>query len=133
MQSRKLRTLNKLILGLLLVTLFACAKDYIVPDPYVPPVKPIPPNPGDVSYSNVIQPIFTARCVVCHKKGGTAPNLSSGSSYAALWSMSLIDTVNPANSELYKEMATGGGMKQYTIKGDADSVFKWIDQGAKNN
>lgn len=39
---------------------------------------------GIFSFANDVQPIFTSRCVGCHFTGGTAPNLSAGSAYAAI-------------------------------------------------
>jgi hypothetical protein len=143
MQSRKLKHLVKIFFILFIFS--ACTSDYIVPEPPPPPVPVEPINPNDsipndtipvhqISYSGVIQPIFTAKCVSCHGVGQTAPVLVAGKSYKALMnSPGMIDTINPGNSILYKEMAPGGGMSSTCKKADADSVYKWIDQGAKNN
>lgn len=130
MQSKMLNKLISLFFVLFILT--SCAKDAIVPDPPAPP--PPPPAPGKMSYSGVIQPIFTAKCLLCHGVGMTAPILAAGKSYQSLMNMpGMIDTITPGSSILYMEMATGGGMSSYCKKADADSVYKWISQGAINN
>jgi len=45
----------------------------------------------------------------------------------------MVDTINPGNSSLYLSMKPGGSMSNYCKKANADSVYKWIRQGAKNN
>ena len=130
MQSKKLKKLITIFFVLFIFS--ACTKDLIVPDPPAPP--PPPPVPGKMSYAGIIQPIFTAKCVSCHGVGQNAPILSDGKSWQSLHNMSgMIDTIAPANSILYKEMATGGGMAAHCTKANADSVYKWISQGALNN
>lgn len=131
MQRRMLKHLAAL--GFVLYLFSSCTSDRIVPDPVYPPTPP-DPNENQISYAGEIQPVFTAKCLLCHNTGQTAPNLSSGKSYQSLMSMpGMIDTVVPGNSTLYKKMATGGSMAQYCTKANADSVYKWIRQGAKNN
>lgn len=132
MQSRKLKKLITIFFVLFIFS--SCSSDYIVPDPPAPP--PAPPSPTDyqTSYSGAIQPIFNAKCLMCHKQGQTPPVLSEGKSYQSLMTMpGQIDTIVPGNSILYKKMAPGGSMAPYCKKADADSVYKWISQGAKNN
>jgi hypothetical protein len=132
MQSRKLK--NLITIFFVFFIFLSCTRDYIVPDPPAPPPTPPSPNESKISYSGEIQPIFTAKCVKCHGVGQVPPVLAAGKSYQALMSMSgMIDTITPGNSILYQEMATGGGMNQYCTKSNADSVYKWIRQGAKNN
>ncbi len=133
MQSKKLKKLISFLF--VLVILSACTKDVIVPEPAAPPSPPPPPPPpGQISYSAKIQPIFTAKCVACHGVGQSAPVLVENKSYKALMnSPGMIDTITPGNSILYLEMANGGGMAVYCKKADADSVYKWISQGAHNN
>jgi hypothetical protein len=143
MQSRKLKHLVKILFVLFILS--ACTSDYIVPEPPAPPVPVVPVDPNDTtsndtvpvyqtSYSGAIQPMFTAKCIFCHGVGQNAPVLVTGKSYKALMnSPGMVDTINPGSSILYKEMITGGGMSSYCKKADADSVYKWIDQGAKNN
>jgi hypothetical protein len=125
---------------LVLFFIYSCTTDVIVPDPPEPPAPPHNDSIPDtipvyqISYSGRIQPIFTNKCMPCHAVGAAAPVLVAGKSYQSLMSMSgMIDTITPGNSILYKEMKPGGGMSNYCKKADADSVYKWIDQGAKNN
>jgi len=132
MQSKELKKLITIFFVLFIFS--SCTSDYIVPDPPAPPPTPPSPNENKISFSGEIQPIFTANCVKCHKEGGVAPVLAAGKSYQALMNTSgMIDTVAPGNSKLYQEMAPGGGMSSFCNKANADSTYKWIRQGAKNN
>jgi hypothetical protein len=131
MQSRTLK--NLVTIFSVIFILASCTSDYIVPDP---PAAPAPPDSNEsiISYSGSIQPIFTAKCITCHAQGKTPPILTAGRSYQSLMSMpGMIDTVSPGNSTLYQKMATGGSMAPYCTKADADSTYKWIRQGARNN
>jgi hypothetical protein len=70
----------------------------------------------------------------CHATGAALPNLEAGKSYQSLMSIAgMVDTITPDNSNLYKSMKPGGSMSNYCKKANADSVYKWIRQGAKNN
>jgi hypothetical protein len=142
MQIKKLKTLFASLVVLFFI--YSCTSDVIVPDPPDVPEPPhndsIPDTIPDtipvhqISYSKQIQPVFTGKCMPCHAAGAAAPTLVSGKSYQSLMSISgMVDTITPGNSTLYKEMKPGGGMSNYCKKADADSVYKWIDQGAKNN
>ncbi|MEI6433221.1 MAG: hypothetical protein WCP32_00140 [Bacteroidota bacterium] len=130
MQSKKLKKLITIFFVLFIFS--ACTKDLIVPDPPSPP--PPPPVPGKISYAGEIQPIFNEKCVSCHGIGQNPPVLIDGKSYLALKNMAgMIDIAVPENSDLYIEMAPGGGMSQHCNKANADSVLKWINEGAVNN
>ena len=136
MQMRKLKRFFTIFIVTLILA--SCAKDTIVMEPPAPPPAPPSPNESKISYSGAIQPIFTEKCISCHGNGGAAPLLVDGKSYSALMNTSgMIDTVTPGNSILHKEMIAGDGTtmfdKGYCKKKDADSVYKWIRQGAKNN
>ncbi|MFZ4522342.1 MAG: hypothetical protein ACOYNC_11595 [Bacteroidales bacterium] len=132
MQSRKLKKLLAIFFVLFIFS--SCSRDYIVPEPPTPAPPPPPPNENKISYAGEIQPVFTAKCAMCHGVGQTAPVLVSGKSYQSVMNMSgMVDTVAPGNSTLYKKMAVGGSMHQYCTTANADSVYKWIRQGAKNN
>ena len=139
MQFKKLKNLIAILFTAFAI--FSCTSDYIVPEP---PALPEPPNndsiPNDtipenlISFSGQIQPIFTAKCMPCHAVGAASPTLAAGKSYQSLMNTpGMIDTINPGNSALYLSMKTGGSMSQYCKKANADSVYKWIRQGAKNN
>ena len=136
MQIGKFKRFFTIFIVTLILT--SCAKDTIVMEPPAPAPKPPSPNENKISYAGEIQPIFTAKCISCHGNGGAAPLLADGKSYNALMNTSgMIDTVTPGSSMLYIEMIAGDGTtmfdKGYCKKKDADSVYKWIRQGAKNN
>ena len=116
---------------LLSFILSSCYNDVLVTD------IDIDPN-IEISYSEVIQPIFNQDCstVGCHNQGNTKPFLGEGNSYQALINGNYIDIQNPENSELYQWMA--GNRKLDMPLGGANLennayVLKWIEQGAKNN
>lgn len=112
------------IVGLFLYT--ACTSDVIE--------SPKPPDVTDtISFSGEIQPIFTERCISCHRAGGTPPNLTEGSSYASLMNEGSIDTINPAQSELYLRITPGGNSHPYKNSTYAETFLAWITQGAPNN
>ena len=132
----QIRMLNKLVTTLSVIfILSSCTSDYIVPEPPEPPANPNDTTPQSIiSYSGEIQPVFTAKCMPCHAAGAALPVLASGKSYQSLMSIpGMVDTINPGNSALYLSMKPGGSMSNYCKKADADSVYKWIRQGAKNN
>jgi hypothetical protein len=117
-------------LGLLIVFIAACKYDDILPPE---------PDPGiTISFSADVVPIFSASCAVpsCHNGSGPAPDLRAAVAYESLWSADLIDTMEPANSELYLWMSGVKGLPmppQGSQPADAATVLQWIDQGAKNN
>ena len=129
----QIRALKKVITILSVIfILSACSKDSIVPDPPTPP--PPPPVPGQISYAGEIQPIFTADCIRCHGVGMVLPTLVEGKSYLSLMNTAdMVIVAAPGNSILYRKMSSGGSMASYCTKANADSVYKWISQGAKNN
>jgi len=139
MQFRKFKTIAAFIV--VAIALYACEADYIAQEPAIPDT-PADTTGNDtthtvqsiISYSGEIQPVFTAKCMPCHAAGKAQPILEEGKSYQSLMSIGgMVDTVSPANSALYKSMKPGGSMSNYCSKKNADSVYKWIDQGAKNN
>jgi hypothetical protein len=131
----QIRMLKKLItIFFVIFILSSCSSDYIAPEPPEPPPAPPSPNESKISYSVELQPIWNAKCMPCHAVGAALPVLTSGKSYQSLMSIpGMVDTINPGNSTLYLEMKPGGGMSNYCKKANADSVYKWIRQGAKNN
>lgn len=131
----QIRMLKKLITTFIVIfILSSCTSDYIMPDPPEPPPAPPSPNESKISYSGELQPIWNAKCMPCHAQGSALPTLASGKSYQSLMSIpGMVDTINPGNSALYLSMKPGGSMSNYCKKADADSTYKWIRQGAKNN
>jgi mono/diheme cytochrome c family protein len=105
---------------------------------------PMDPPSEAVSFTDDIQPIFDANCVVCHGDGGNAGlDLRSGQSYTNLVGikatesdLSRIEPGEPMNSWLYLKL-TGqqdvGTMMPPTGFLDADLtdlVRTWIEEGA---
>jgi hypothetical protein len=125
----KKRFFRLLILsGTVLTMLTACEYTFIEPTPAPPIIV------GDtISYSQDIQPVFTSKCVSCHKTGGQAPDLSAGNSYTALTSGNLVVTGNPATSELYIVCKPSGSMANFISADQLNLIYRWINAGAKND
>jgi mono/diheme cytochrome c family protein len=122
-----------LILVLFTLAITSCKYNFIVPIEEEVPVDTIP---GDqpVLYSTQIQPIFTAKCISCHKSGGTAPNLTAGSSYNQVVPAH-VNLTKPEESDIYAYPApstTKHAWKKYNST-EANLVLTWIKEGAKNN
>jgi len=133
MQIKKMKNLFTTLF--VIIILSSCTSDLIVPEPPEPPANPNDTTPQSIiSFSGAIQPIFTSKCMPCHASGAALPVLEAGKSYQSLMSIAgMVDTISPGNSALYLSMKPGGSMSNYCKKSNADSVYKWIDQGAKNN
>jgi hypothetical protein len=125
MYKIKLINLLSLVLGMILFG--ACEYATIQPD--IPP----PPPPGDsTSFSLEVQPIFDAKCVICHK-GTTDPDLRVGMSYNSLMQGNYVVPFKSAESVLYTCLQPGGSMASYGTPGNNATIKYWIDEGAKNN
>jgi len=125
----KKRFLQLLFLsGTLLTLLTACEYTFIEPTPPPPP----PPAGDTISYSQDVQPVFTAKCVSCHP-AVYKPDLTTGKSYNALMTGNYVVAGKPAESSLYTKCATGGSMATYTSASDLDKIYRWIYAGAKND
>jgi len=127
MQKKIFGNLFLFLIGILIFT--SCAKDtkvYPAPTPIDTTLK--------ISYKDTIQPIFTKGCLgsFCHS-GSVAPNLTVGNSYNALMSGNFVNTTSPNQSEVYIEMAPGGGMSSHCTEAEANLVLEWIKRGALNN
>lgn len=119
---------------------------------------PVLPGPGEpVSFSQHVQPIFSARCASCHRDGGLAASFSgialrltdAEKSYATLVnqlssqddSYTLVVPSDSANSLLYLKVSSdnppvGERMPLFSSALPADQVRviqDWIDQGAADN
>jgi hypothetical protein len=128
-KKRNKMKVTKLIIVVLAIGLLgfvSCTKDAVTPT-YAPP------KIGGLSFKDDLQPVFTANCAACHI-GSTLPVLTAGNSYASIMGIAgMVDTVNVANSKLYKEINTGGTMASHSPAGFAAMVLDWIEDGAKNN
>lgn len=126
---------HNLILIIVLFAIFisSCKYNFIVPIEEEVPEDTIP---GDqpVSFATQIQPIFTNKCVNCHKSGGTAPNLAAGSSYNQIVPAH-VNLSKPEESTIYTFPAPSTSKhawKKYNSS-EANLVLTWIKEGAKNN
>jgi mono/diheme cytochrome c family protein len=122
-----------LILVLFTLAMSSCKYNFIVPIEEEIPEDTIP---GDqpVSYATQIQPIFTNKCISCHKSGGTPPNLVAGSSYSQVVP-ALVNLSKPEESDIYtypSPTTTKHAWKKYNSS-EANLVLTWIKEGAKNN
>ena len=100
------------------------------------PIIPEEGKTGDISFATDIQPIFTSKCIACHKTGGSAPfSLEAGKSYETIttYSPGLIDKTTPANSLLYTEPGSANHSFGALTQAEKDNILNWIEQGAKNN
>ncbi len=113
--------------GTILALLTACEYEYNTPAP----PRPVPPASDTISYSQDIQPFFTAKCISCHG-GAIPPNLKSGQSYAAVVP-AFVTAGNSATSELYIVCKPGGSMAIHTSASELDLLYRWIYAGAKND
>jgi hypothetical protein len=116
-----------------LALLTSCEYDIVVPEKIVPLV----PDSVAVSFKDNVLPIFSSKCNMsgCHAAGAIPPDLSPANAYNSLINLNQIDTLAPIESNLYKEIKTGGGMVSYSniTTSEAALVLKWITEGAKNN
>ena len=126
MQKKIFGGLFVFLIGMLILA--SCAKDTVVSVQ-----SSVNPN-VKISFSDTIQPIFTAQCATssCHS-GTVNPNLLTGQAYSSLTSGGYINTASPTQSKIYMVMATGGLMASHCTVDEADLVLAWIKQGALNN
>lgn len=126
MKKRLFRLL--FLTGTLITMLTACEYNFIEPTPAPPP----PPAGDTISYSQDIQPFFTAKCASCHP-AVFKPDLTVGKSYNALISGNYVVANDPATSSLYTKCKTGGSMASYVTPAQLDMIYRWIFKGAKND
>ncbi len=126
--------------------------DLLLGDDTSPPDDTAPPTVQTVSFSNQIQPIFDANCIVCHVSGGIADailHLNAEEAFDALVgppsvqdvSLTLVDAGDSSTSLLLQKvnsdsppvgarMPLGGP----PLSDDLIALIRdWIDQGAPNN
>lgn len=110
----------------LMALLSGCEYEFVEPEK-VPVVT-------QVSFATDVIPIFNASCNMsgCHSAGGTSPDLSPANAYNSLSQGGLIDTANPAGSEIYVVITTGS-MKSFATPTQANMILTWIQKGALNN
>jgi len=123
--------------GLAIIGMFAipgCAKHTTVVEE-----SPVPIDTATISFSQEVQPIFTASCAKagCHVSGGQTPNLSKGFAYQSLFDEDMIVPGDPTNSELMGWL-TGKLSPVMPLGSGPDPainavIYNWILQGALNN
>jgi hypothetical protein len=102
-----------------------------------------------VSFASQVQPILTSSCSGCHGSGGTSPNLSAGSAYAALVNVTAgmcsgakyVVPSQPAPSFLVASLTSGGSlgscsggfMASHITSANLATLTAWITEGAPNN
>jgi hypothetical protein len=88
---------------------------------------------GYVSYSASIQPIFNTDCLDCHS-GAISPNLSEGSSWAALTTNGYIDKDNAESSLLYTTLQSSDHRPNWNPNPTKlNLILDWIKAGAPND
>ncbi len=88
------------------------------------------PVPEVVSFSDHVVPIFSDKCVTCHNGGGLDLDLRPDEAYQSLQDENLIGSGSPDNSPLYKKLEGGHGNANAT---DLAIIYRWLEQGAKDN
>ena len=119
-----MRRLIFVLTGALVLILSGCTK-YQIPAPECPTDLPT-----DVSLAGDVQPIFNAKCIVCHS-GGQAPDLSEGWAYDELIDGGYVDTDFPCESKLYQVFS--GTHSGRATDDEVLTMLGWITEGAKDN
>lgn len=108
-----------------------CYYNFLVPEEVIDPTDPEAP---EVSFANEIQPIFTAKCVSCHKPGIQVPDLTEGNAYESIRTSRYISTSSPETSLIYtRPHPDNSDSHPKYSEGEAAKVLTWISQGAANN
>lgn len=102
---------------------------------YEPIIPNDPPEVGEVSFIQDVEPVFTdAGCVSCHDGGTLFPDLSVGNAYGSLMSKTEVtDLSNNKNIYNYPHPSTGNHNNRYKNDEQAAIVKAWIDQGKQDN
>lgn len=116
------------LLLMIMAGLQGCIYDFIAP-PELPDIDPDTP----VSYATQIQPIFNNSCILCHKPGGTSPDLTSANSYAQINTSKYVNKGTPNQSLLYKRVDGTYSGHPVLSAAQAALILTWIQQGAQNN
>lgn len=115
------------LLLMIMTGLQGCIYDFIAP-PELPPIDP----DTEIIYATQIQPIFNNSCILCHKSGGTSPDLTAGNSYAQINTSKYINTGSPSQSLLYKRVDGTFSGHPTLSAAQAALILVWIQQGALN-
>lgn len=100
--------MKKIIFVLLILFMIfgwqSCIYDFVAPEETAPIDTSVP-----ISFATQIQPIFTANCVICHKAGSNALDLTAANAYNSINSSKYINASAPAQSLLYRRVIASGG------------------------
>jgi len=105
--------------------LTSCQYDF-----YVPELPDIDPE-VDVSFSQEITPIFSAKCLNCHG-GNIPPDLRPENAYASIVP-ARVNLDVPNDSKIYTKPLPDGSHAAKYSDAEAALILTWIEQGAKNN
>lgn len=86
-----------------------------------------------VSFVKSVEPIFTVdNCIGCHKSGKN-PDLRTGYAYQSLKTGGFVEPP-AATSKLYVKITKDAGhSSMIKQKESKDTIYMWIEQGAKDN
>ena len=119
------------VLAMVAATMVSCTFDQVEPE-RAEPIDPDIPT----SFSQEIQPIFSAKCTGCHPPV-MGLDLTEGNAYNSINNATYIDLANPSQSRIYTfpisaghEISSNG--RNYSSN-EAALVLKWIEEGAENN
>ena len=91
--------------------------------------------PTDVSFATDIQPLFTAKCIVCHNGNTANPDLRTGSAYNNIVPQHVV-AGNAEASNLFNKLPGNNHPIDtgFSLSADEMALIKaWIDEGAENN
>jgi hypothetical protein len=137
----KFNPIKHALIALVFISMLASCEYEVIEIAGPPPLPPIDTTDTSqvihyTSFANVIEPIFTeVTCTGCHGGGSNSLNLTAGNAYASIMSIGAAVAGDPENSTIYTlpKPGTGDHYKLYQTQAQADSIYKWIWQGAKNN
>lgn len=132
MNTKRLLLFLSILIGIML--LVSCEYEFIEVA-QVPPPPPPDTSESIISFNEQIAPIFTSdNCVSCHN-GSFMFDLSESNAYNSIIVNDLVVAFDLENSIIYTypHPTTGSHDYKYSAVAEADSIAKWIYQGALDN
>ena len=122
--------MTKILKNLFLFFSIAAAVTYFTScEKYTYVIKPPEIDTNLISFSEVIQPIFDAKCISCHG-GVISPDLRTANSYNALSTGGYV-TQPAEDCKLYDYVVNQSSHASYTNQEEKNKIYSWIAQGAK--
>jgi hypothetical protein len=87
---------------------------------------------GEVKFTQDILPIFTNSCIGCHN-GTVNPDLRADKAYNALVNGDYLNTLEPDQSKIYKQLTTNSSHLSKATELDKAKILQWITLGANND